>query len=76
MKTSAEIEAGFRKEFQALVDKYKAEVEIKDHWQGYAECGQDIKCMVSMSATYNDGGDCVTDYCEFNLGTYHYAGRT
>lgn len=51
MKTSEEIEAEFRKEFQALVDKYKAEVEIKDHWQGYAECGQDIKCMVYIGAT-------------------------
>ncbi len=49
MKTSQEIEQEFRKEFQALVNKYKAEIEIKDHWTGYSECGQDIKCMVSIS---------------------------
>jgi len=72
MKTSAEIEAEFRKEFQALIDKYKAEIEIKDYWQGYSENGQDIKCMVSIGSTYNDFGERVTDFCEFNIGTYHY----
>jgi len=73
MKTCKEIESEFRKEFMALVDKYKAEVEIKDHWQGYAECGSDIKCMVSIGAIYSDNFECIRDACEFELGNFHAA---
>ncbi len=76
MKTSAEIEAEFKKEFQALVDKYKAEVEIKDHWQGYAECGQEIKCMVYIGETYNEEFETISECCEFELGNYHIPAHT
>jgi hypothetical protein len=72
MKPSSDIEADFRRDFQALLDKYNAEFEIRDFWQGYAECGQDIKCMVSIHAVFNDDLECVSDNCEFNLGTYHH----
>ena len=72
MRTSKKIEDDFKKEFQALVNKYKAEVQIKDYFEGYAECGEDIKCLVMIDAVYTLAGDRVSDYCEFDLGTYHH----
>ena len=76
MKTSEEIEAEFRKEFQALVDKYKAEVEIKDYWQGYAELGQDVQCKIYIGAIYNENFETIRDCCEFELGNYHVPAST
>ena len=43
MQTKEQIEQAFREELQALLDKYGAELEAKDHWQGYAECGEDVR---------------------------------
>ena len=38
----------FKKELIQLLHKYGAELEAEDHWQGYAECGQEIKMTVSF----------------------------
>ncbi len=66
MKTSAEIEAEFRKDFQALLNKYKAEVDMKIHW----DCGSyHVECTVYIGAMYNSGK--VSKPFEFALGSYH-----
>lgn len=46
MQTKEQIEQEFRSELQSLLDKYGAEIEAKDHYQGYAECGEDVRMTV------------------------------
>ena len=41
MQTKEQVTHAFKAELQALLDKYGAELEAKDFWQGYAECGED-----------------------------------
>jgi len=74
MKRKKQIEDEFKAEFQALVDKYKAEIQIKDFFDGYAECGEDIKCIVMIDGAWTKEGDCISEYCEFDLGAYHIHG--
>jgi hypothetical protein len=33
-------------EFRQLLAKYKADISAADHWEGYAECGQDIRLTI------------------------------
>ena len=39
----------FLDELHALLSKYGAEITAKDHWQGYPECGEDIRMTVEFS---------------------------
>lgn len=71
MGDEKEIEKAFMKDFQNLLDKYKAEINIDDHWTGYPECGQDIKAIVNIDAVYDDNHDIIQDYIEFELGNFH-----
>jgi len=38
----------FLEDLLALLEKYGAEFSSDDHWQGYAECGQDIRITVEF----------------------------
>lgn len=38
----------FCTELLQLLDKYKCHIQAKDHWQGYAECGQDVRMTVEF----------------------------
>lgn len=38
----------FLKELRQLLDKYGAEIAADDHWQGYSECGRDIRMTVEF----------------------------
>tara|TARA_Y100000310_G_scaffold227068_1_gene229255 strand:+ start:865 stop:1062 length:198 start_codon:yes stop_codon:yes gene_type:complete len=38
----------FLKELHELLAKYDADIIADDHWKGYAECGQDIRMIVSF----------------------------
>ena len=40
------IKKQFIAELQALLDQYQADLEAKDHWQGYSECGEDVRMTV------------------------------
>ncbi len=66
-KTSKEVEAAFRAEFQALLDKYNAVVKAEGHWQGYAECGEDVRLTVEIGSIYA-GIECVREYTEIDFG--------
>lgn len=74
MKTSKQIEAEFRAELQELLNKYGAEIEAKDYWQGYAECGEDVRMTVTIPSewVYTIGGigTCTSEYTEIDLGRY------
>ena len=66
-KTSKEVEAAFRAEFQALLDKYSAVVKAEDHWQGYAECGEDVRITVEIKSVYS-GSELIQEYTEIDFG--------
>jgi hypothetical protein len=38
----------FLEELAALLKKYNAEIEADDHYQGYPECGQDIRITIDF----------------------------
>lgn len=70
MKTAEQVENEFRAELQALINKYGAEIEVRDHYQGYSECGEDIRMMVTIPTIYDSDGYVQQDYTEFNLGCW------
>lgn len=70
MQTKEQIEQEFRAELQALLDKYGAELEAKDHWQGYAECGEDVRMTVDIPAIYDADHSRLRERTEIDLGNY------
>lgn len=70
-KTSNEIEEEFKAKLRALLAEYDAELTADDHWQGYAECGQDIRMTIYVPGIYE--GENARDMAEINLGSYFYA---
>lgn len=66
---AASIEVAFRAELSALLVKYGAEIETSDHYPGYAECGEDIRMIVSVDSIYDaSAGDVLREHCEIDLG--------
>ena len=43
----------FREELIALLVKYDCYLEAKDHWEGYPECGQDVRITVDFAQDYS-----------------------
>ena len=70
METAERITARFLREFKLLLEMYNAEISAEDFWQGYAECGRDIRMTVFIPATYNDDGDILNDSAEIDLGKF------
>ena len=69
-QTAEQLAAAFKAELQALIDKYGAELEAKDCWEGYAECGEDVRMSVSFPAVYDADHKCVREPAEIDLGRY------
>lgn len=71
MMNTKDVELAFRADLQSLLNRYGAELEAKDHYQGYPECGQDIRMTVTIRATYDGDRDLVIEeWTEINLGAY------
>lgn len=68
MTSVSQIEIDFRNELVSLLNKYKAELEASDHFQGYAECGEDIRMIVTIPGIWSSDGDVLREYTEINLG--------
>ena len=73
MQTKEQVEQAFRADLQALLDKYGAELSAKDHWTGYAECGEDVRMTVEVPAIYDADHNCAREYTEIELGTWQCA---
>ena len=69
MKTKQQVEREFREALQRLVDEYSTDIEIIDHWQGYPECGRDVRMTAFIPAIYAEDGSCVREFCEIDLGS-------
>lgn len=70
MQTKEQVEQAFRAELQALLDKYGAEIEAKDHYRGYAECGEDVRMTADVPAIWNKDGEPVREWTEIDLGSH------
>ena len=68
--TKEQVTQAFISELQALLDKYGAEMEAKDFWSGYAECGEDVRIKVTVPAIYNEDHNCVRELTDIDLGSY------
>ena len=70
MQTKEQIEQAFRADLQALLDKYGAELEAEDHWQGYAECGKDVRMTVYIPGVWDKVGEPLREWTEIDLGAH------
>lgn len=70
MKTKEQVTQEFRTELQALFDRYGADLAAEDNWNGYAECGSDIRMTVYIPGIYDKENNCVREYTEIDLGRY------
>ena len=75
MKTSEEIKIEFIEKLKSLLSSfngegYKAEIRAEDHFQGYAECGSDIRMTVYIPSVHDKDGNTVREYTEIDLGNY------
>ena len=69
MKTAKQVEDEFRAELSDLLAKYGAELEAKDYWQGYSECGADVRMTVTIDGQWDENGETVREYTEIDLGS-------
>lgn len=70
MQTEEQVTQMFKAELQTLLDKYEAEIEARDFWQGFAECGEDVRMEVYIPAIYDENHNCVREGTVINLGSY------
>jgi hypothetical protein len=70
MKTKEEIGGNFLSDLRSLLDKYNAEITAEDHYEGYPECGEDIRMTVYIPAIYDKNGNTTQEFVEINLGKY------
>lgn len=69
MKTSQEITEEFNTKLRILLAEYGAELSAKDHWQGYAECGEDVRMTVEIPSIYDGDGNCLREWTDIDLGS-------
>lgn len=70
MQTKQQVEQAFRADLQALLDKYGAEIEAKDYFPGYPECGEDVRMTVGIRPVWSDDGTLVREHTEIDLGSH------
>jgi len=72
MKTAKTVAAEFEAELQALLNKWGANLSADDHYQGWAECGEDIRMQVEIPAIYDSDNNCVREWALVDLGQAVY----
>jgi hypothetical protein len=61
------VTALFLNDLKALLNKYNAEITCADHYQGYPECGEDVRMTVEIPSKY-DSGELIQEWMEIDLG--------
>lgn len=54
MISNEETAQNFKAELSALLAKYGAVLSAKDHYEGYPECGEDVRITVELQEPYID----------------------
>ncbi len=70
--TIKEIEDKFKEELKALLKKYNAVLQANDHFQGYAECGEDVRMTVGIDSVWDDQHNLIFEGGEIDLGGYFH----
>lgn len=70
MMTKAEVKAQFMAELKALLHKWDADLDARDHYTGYAECGQDVRMTVTIPAVYDEEHELMREWTEIDLGSW------
>lgn len=65
--SNTSIEESFKQEFRALLKKYNAEIQVDDFWQGYAECGSDVRAEIYIPAKWDEKGNLISKEECFDL---------
>ncbi len=62
----------FTSKLKALLAEYGegTELECKDYWEGYSECGEDVHMTLYIPGKWDDDGNPIQEYCEINLGAW------
>jgi len=66
--TTDEARIQFKAELFALLKKWDAELSTEDHYQGYPECGEDVRMTVHIPAIYDGNGETIRPLTEIDLG--------
>lgn len=66
MITLEERSIRFLEELKILLQKHNVELVAKDYWQGYPECGEDVRITAEFNSEYFDG-DLLKEGGDFNL---------
>ncbi len=61
--TADEVIAGFTADIQAVLDKWKADVDLDVHGDAWAEIS------VSVDGVYDENGEIIRPFTMFNLGS-------
>jgi hypothetical protein len=61
----------FMGKLDALLREYGARISAEDHWQGYAECGSDVRITIDIPSVYTPEGHFVREGIDIDLGRYH-----
>lgn len=57
----------FLSDLKALLKKYNAEITCADHYQGYPECGEDVRMTVEIPSKYDESGNTLREWTEIDL---------
>lgn len=68
VQSQQQVTEAFLHELRELLKKYGAELEAADHYQGYPECGEDVRMTVTVPAIYDDTGNTKREWTEIDLG--------
>lgn len=58
-------------ELRALLNKYEVTLSADDHWQGYAECGQDVRITADFENGEIDFGSHLDSDSDIEIKTYY-----
>jgi len=70
MKTKEQVTTEFLAELKNLLTKYDATIDAEDHFQGYPECGEDVKMTVTIPSKYAFNSDMLQEWTEIDLGRH------
>jgi hypothetical protein len=68
--TQEEVTAAFKRDLIELLSRYNASLSAEDHFQGYAECGEDVRATISVPAIYDGDGNLLQEHTDIDLGTH------
>lgn len=67
---SEDVERLFMAEFMSLLDRYEAEIDARDHYEGYPGIGQDVRMTLSIPWICDKSGDTVQAGVDVDLGSW------